>query len=230
MRNLRGTAFVISEQQDWNAGLADSIGTSRSQSTSPGDRRRLDRRTASGRQPAFIAMNASSPVQPDPLSIIIDFLANIGLEVRRGPIPPQTFLPGIHIDHGALVIDEARLAHPGDLLHEAGHLAVMLPSDRAAATGNVTQEMGDEIAAQAWSFAAAHHLGLDPRVVFHAAGYHGASESLIAALSGPMGPGVPLLVWHGLTLIKDDGSGAAVFPQMNAWLRPPAPATTDIET
>ena len=56
---------------------------------------------------------------------IAEFLRSIGLPVRAGAIPDATFLPGIHMERGGLVADEARLCYPGDLLHEAGHLAVM---------------------------------------------------------------------------------------------------------
>jgi len=155
-----------------------------------------------------------------PLARILAFLSEIGLPVRERELPADTFVPGILIENGTLVIDRARLAHPGDLLHEAGHIAVTPPSQRAALNGDLGSTQADEIAAQAWSFAAARHVGIDPAVVFHPAGYRGAAESLIAAFSSPGGPGVPLLQWFGLTRTMDDGSGAPVFPRMSAWLRP----------
>ena len=58
------------------------------------------------------------------------FLAEIGLTVRSGDICGQMFVPGIQINYGALLIDEAQLSYPGDILHEAGHLAVMPPDRR----------------------------------------------------------------------------------------------------
>ena len=60
---------------------------------------------------------------------IISFLIEIGLEVRKGEIQQTTFLPGIAMDCGALIVDESKLLYPGDLLHEAGHLAV-IPAER----------------------------------------------------------------------------------------------------
>jgi len=54
---------------------------------------------------------------------ICTFLVSIGLPVRTGAVPGPSFLPGIAIEHGVLVFDEDRLLYPGDLLHEAGHLA-----------------------------------------------------------------------------------------------------------
>lgn len=162
-----------------------------------------------------------------PLDRIVSFLREIGFAVAERPLPADTFVPGILIEHGGLVIDRARLAYPGDLLHEAGHIAVTPPSQRPAMTGDLHSTQADEIAAQAWSYAAAVHLGLDPVVVFHPGGYHGASESLIAAMAGPGAPGAPLLQWFGLTRLRDDGSGTPVFPRMSAWLRPePVEATS----
>lgn len=155
-----------------------------------------------------------------PLERIVTFLREIGIPVHERALPADTFVPGIYLENGSIVIDRARLTYPGDLLHEAGHIAVTPPSQRAALTGNLNSTQADEIAAQAWSFAAAIHLGIDPAVVFHPAGYHGSSENLVAAFSGPCGPGVPLLDWFGLTRMQDDGSGAPVFPRMNGWLRP----------
>ncbi|MBI5425888.1 MAG: hypothetical protein HZA32_17560 [Opitutae bacterium] len=155
-----------------------------------------------------------------PLDRIVTFLREIGLPVAERSLPDKTFVPGILIENGGLVIDRARLTYPGDLLHEAGHIAVTPPSQRAAMSGDLNSTQADEIAAQAWSYAAAVHLGIDPAVVFHPAGYHGASESLLAAMSGPGAPGSPLLHWFGLTRMHDDGSGAPIFPRMSAWLRP----------
>ena|SRR5215469_13278743 len=55
---------------------------------------------------------------------IAAFLNEIGLAVRSGAFPEPTFLPNIHVEHGVLLVDDGRLFYPGDLLHEAGHLAV----------------------------------------------------------------------------------------------------------
>lgn len=155
-----------------------------------------------------------------PLDRIVSFLREIGLAVSERELPADTFVPGILIENGGLVIDRAKLKYPGDLLHEAGHIAVTMPAQRATLSGNLGSTQADEIAAQAWSFAAAHHLGIDPAVVFHEGGYHGSSKSLINAFSGVGAPGAPLLAWFGLTLTTDDGSGAPVFPRMSGWLRP----------
>ncbi len=160
-----------------------------------------------------------------PLARMLPFLAEIGLVVRERPLPAATFLPGILIERGTLVIDRDRLAYPGDLLHEAGHLAVVPPAERATLHDNLQTGPGEEMAAIAWSYAAALHLGIDPAVVFHSAGYKGGAQSLIENFGAGRYFGVPLLQWYGLTRERDDGSGAAVYPKMDGWLRPAPPAT-----
>ncbi|MCJ9427884.1 hypothetical protein [Kordiimonas marina] len=164
---------------------------------------------------------------------ITAFLRGIGLEVRSATLPDDTFLPGIWIESGALVVDENRLSYPGDLLHEAGHLAVLSPDERAAATGEAPADMGAEIAAQAWSYAAALASDTPLEVLFHDHGYKGASEWFHGLYAGGATPGVPLLAWYGMTVMPTlDGANAGqpeVFPRMTEWLRttpnPPYPDT-----
>ncbi|MGB0723093.1 MAG: hypothetical protein ACPGU7_11940 [Gammaproteobacteria bacterium] len=159
---------------------------------------------------------------PDPHTRrITDFLRQIGLTIRFEPIPVRTFLPGILIHDGGLTVDVTALRHPGDLLHEAGHLAVVPQRERCALGGYVGKNPADEMAAIAWSWAALRHLGLEPEVVFHPEGYRGASASLINAFAQDMGPGTPLLEWYGLTSAGMPTSDPAMplFPTMSRWLR-----------
>lgn len=151
---------------------------------------------------------------------IVHWLREIGLSVRFASVPADSFLPGVALEPGGLVIDAERLLYPGDLLHEAGHLAVMLPAQRAAATSTAEAEQGDEIAAQTWSFAAAVHLGIAPEMVFHAKGYKGASQTLIDTYAHGRA-GVPLLQWMGLTLNAKNAAArsAHAYPMMLRWLR-----------
>jgi hypothetical protein len=152
---------------------------------------------------------------------IAAFLRGIGIEVRGSELAAGTFLPGIAIAHGAILIDEARLEHPGDLLHEAGHIAVAGVAERVAPS--LAPDLGDEIAAQAWSYAALRRLALAPDVVFHAQGYRGSSQALIAAYSAGRDPvpGVPLLACYGMTVERKHAAGRGVdpFPHMLRWMR-----------
>lgn len=158
----------------------------------------------------------------DPITAtLVDFLLRIGLDVRPGELSQPTFLPGIAIEHGALVVDEARLRYPGDLLHEAGHLAVAPPERRAAMHMDAGSDAAEEMMALAWSYAAIVHLQLDPAIVFHADGYRGSGESLIENFSEGRVIALPMLQWIGLTLDEQRArdEGMPPYPHMLRWLR-----------
>jgi hypothetical protein len=152
--------------------------------------------------------------------LIIEWLREIGLSVRIAAVEADSFLPGVTLEPGGLIVDPERLRYPGDLLHEAGHLATMLPSERAATGSNAGSDMGQEIAAQTWSYAAAVHLGLDAEVVFHSDGYKGAAATLVEVFRESK-VGVPLLQWMGLTFdrVRAAEAGVAAYPHMIRWLR-----------
>lgn len=158
----------------------------------------------------------------DVTTTIVRFLESIGLEVRYGAVDEGTPLPGIAVSLGAIVVDRERLRFPGDLLHEAGHLA-MLP----AATRGMPHPLdsaGDEMASIAWSYAAALHLGIDPAVVFHEHGYRGDSAMILENFGQGHTFGVPMLVWYGLTHERRPNTPAlpddpATYPVMQRWLR-----------
>ncbi len=148
-----------------------------------------------------------------------EFLAGIGIPTQEAALTDETFLPGILIKDGGLLIDPARLLYPGDVLHEAGHLAVTPAAERAGLMGNVMAGKpeqlgtdGEEIVAILWSYAAAQASGVPPEVVFHSDGYRGGSPWVLSNFQQGVFPGLPLLVWMGLTTTED-------FPRMTRWLR-----------
>jgi hypothetical protein len=147
---------------------------------------------------------------------LLAFVRRIGLVVREARLPQTTFLPGLLIEAGELVVDRRHLRYPGDILHEAGHLAVTPAAERPTLGGNITENhperAGDEMAVLAWSYAAAQALGLPIEALFHPAGYKGQSEWLIQNMQSTQPIGLPLLVWMGLTTTAD-------FPHMVQWLR-----------
>src|SRR3954453_20000896 len=104
---------------------------------------------------------------------IAGFLARIGIPVTQ-ELAGDGLLPGLTVRDGGIVADPERLLYSGDLLHEAGHIAVTDPAHRAALC-EVSDDPGEEMAAIAWSWAAAAELGLDPALVFHSDGYRGGS-------------------------------------------------------
>jgi hypothetical protein len=149
------------------------------------------------------------------------FLASIGLQTAPAVLRAFGFLDGLMINEGVLLIDEARLTYPGDLLHEAGHLAVTPGEQRKRLRGNVGGDPGEEMAAIAWSYAAALHIGIDPAVVFHSGGYLGGSQAILDNFSQGRYFGVPLLQWLGLTADKKNAARLQVapYPHMLKWLR-----------
>lgn len=151
---------------------------------------------------------------------ITDFLNGIGLPCKSGEILETTLMPGITIDHGTLVFDPDKLTYPGDLLHEAGHLAVMPAERRRKAHRTVGKFAAEEMMAIAWSYAAALHLQIDPAVVFHPAGYRGGSKAILENFAEGRFIGVPVLQWLGMTA---DGKraqelGVEPFPAMLKWI------------
>ena len=156
---------------------------------------------------------------------IADFLIEIGLEVQTAKLDEKTFLPGILIKNGKILVDEERLLYPGDLLHEAGHLAIAPKNLRNSLSGEI--ELSEfnlyeiESGADAWSYAALLYLGLDPHVVFHSDGYQGKSESLLFGFSLGVYPGANVIVKAGLAAVGEDAIrlGVPSYPQMLKWLR-----------
>lgn len=158
----------------------------------------------------------------DPLTArIAGFLREIGLEVLAATLPADTFLPGIALEGGRILVDESRLAHPGDLLHEAGHLAVKPAAERAGAGAGLDADLGEEMGAIAWSYAAVRALELDPAVVFHSAGYRGAAHGFLDNFAAGRYVAVPLLQWMELCMDEAHAAEAGVppYPHMLRWLR-----------
>ena len=158
---------------------------------------------------------------------IIRFIHSIGIKTVYGTTDHETFLPGILIHEGSLIIDRKKLLYPGDLLHEAGHIAVMKKEDRMHMTGNVglnknqSEAGGEELMAIAWSYAAVVHLRLNPEVVFHANGYMGASQWYIDQYTSGTYIALPALQWIGLCYDEKQAAlhNAKPYPYMNKWLR-----------
>ncbi len=159
------------------------------------------------------------------LGDIVAFLQATGLAVREASLPATTFLPGVRIVGGALEYDPRRLVHPADLLHEAGHLALAPPADRARlddaleASGEA-QDPAVEVEAIAWSYAAASALGVAPDELFHDGGYRGQSAGLRATFGAGVYPGAAGLARRGLTCLPtaDRPAGPDVYPRMRRWL------------
>jgi hypothetical protein len=156
------------------------------------------------------------------LPAIVAFLEAIGLRIEWGDVPPDSFLPGVLVIGGGLRIDAGRLSHPGDLLHEAGHLAGLSGEERGRALPAIDTDGGAEMMAIAWSHAAALHIGVPLEVLFHAEGYKGGAESLIENFAAGRFIGVPMLQYFGLAFEPRLAAerGLPAYPHMHRWLRP----------
>lgn len=157
------------------------------------------------------------------IPVILDFLRNLPLLIVEGPVSDDAFLPGIEVCAGGLRVDVSRLTYPGDLLHEAGHLAVLGPKERSEASAQLVTDGGYEMAAIAWSYAACVHLGLPLEVLFHDDGYKGGARALRDNFVAGRYVGVPMLVWLGLT--TDDPPESGGYPRMHRWLVAETPPT-----
>lgn len=160
------------------------------------------------------------------IEIIVDFLNRIGINCQKTTLSGEpTFLSGIKIDNGTLLYDIDQLKHAGDLLHEAGHLALELPTNRCQLNDNVDEGKSPkesvELGVILWSYAALKFLNLPPEVVFHAEGYKGESAYLIKTFENGQYIGLPLLQWMRLTADAQSVSNktAQPFPTMIKWLR-----------
>lgn len=155
----------------------------------------------------------------DPLvGRIVAFVRSVGIPVETASLAGETFLPGVVVAAGGLRVDPGRLSWPGDLLHEAGHVAV---GDPARPENGVSDDPGEEMAAIAWSYAAALELGLAPDILFHAGGYRGGARALIENFAQGGYVGVPMLAMWGLTHEphRAKAMGARPYPHMLRWRR-----------
>ncbi len=153
---------------------------------------------------------------------IVRFLDEIGISVEERELVQDTFLPGLSVERGVLLMDQSRLKYPGDLLHEAGHLAVLSGEERKVAGPDMRDDGGFEMAAIAWSYAAALHIGTDLKIVFHADGYRGGAGAILENFSCGRYIGVPVLQWLGMAARQggEGDSGTRGYPHMIRWLCP----------
>jgi hypothetical protein len=161
----------------------------------------------------------------NPLTVrIVEFLVEIGVSIEKGEVPDDAFLPGILVRNGGLVIDEAKLLYPGDLLHEAGHLAFAPAEIRPSINGEVMLPRVNagviEVQAILWSYAAALHIGIDPEIVLHEHGYYGRSPHLLANFRLGIFIGLPGLESAGMTYshVTAPHPDKEAFPAMRKWL------------
>ena len=147
------------------------------------------------------------------------FLDGIGIALETAPVG-ESQLPGLTVFHGRVRIDPDVPAYPGDLLHEAGHLAVSDPASRASIE-RIEPDPGDEMAAIAWSVAAARACDIGLDVLFFDDGYLGAAKAFRENFAAGRTLGVPMLAAFGMTAEPHRAAEweMPAFPVMTRWLR-----------
>ena len=155
---------------------------------------------------------------------IISFLDFAGVKYVLAPIEGPSFLPGLRMHEGTLVIDIDKLMYPGDILHEAGHLATASPDVRATMTDNLPNcdiHLSGEMMAMSWSYAACRYLGIPPDVVFHQFGYRGGSKTHLKNFAEEHYLALPMMEWTGMAYDKKKAMqlNVAPYPNMVKWVR-----------
>jgi hypothetical protein len=152
---------------------------------------------------------------------VIDFIRSIGIDVREGAMTRETLVPGMDIVRGTLLVDETMICKPADLLHEAAHIALTVPSARNLLDGTAGTSPAEEVSAIAWTWAASRYLDIDPAEVFHADVVSGNGPTLLENFLEGRYVGVPMLQYWGLTVEPKNAAarGADPYPHMLRWLR-----------
>lgn len=155
----------------------------------------------------------------------ISFLNSIGIGVVLDKINRKAFLPGLSIENGCIIIDSESLQYPGDILHEAGHIAVVPALERVKLDATEIEKRenreAEEMMAIAWSYAACIYLEIDPCFVFHDKGYKGGGSYIAENFREKRYFGLPMLQWIGLTADENNAADLNIkpFPHMIKWLR-----------
>lgn len=157
---------------------------------------------------------------------ILIFLEKIGIPFQFTSIDIDTYVPGINIHNGTLQIDLEKLSFPGDLLYEAGRIALAPAAVRPSLTHPIDNQLDFDVATHsmmtiAWSYAAALDSGTPLEVLFHPEGYKGQNQSLQYGYQSGQYIGLPMLQWLGMALDANNANqkGVQAFPVMQSWLR-----------
>lgn len=158
------------------------------------------------------------------LETCISFLQEIGIETRFEKLDETCFLPGLSIRDGVVLVDTGLLKYPGDILHEAGHVAVVPAAERCTLTASAIEKRqmraAEEMMAIGWSYAACIHLGLDPYIVFHDEGYQGGGSYIADNFNDKRYFGLPMLQWRGMAADEKKAAELQVkpYPFMLKWV------------
>jgi hypothetical protein len=173
--------------------------------------------------------------------VCAEFLRSIGIRVEYQP-GVSGFLPNVRIKSGVILVDPVDDRVCGSMLHEAGHIAVIPSlfrsdiSDDACASVQSAMDaycekhvyfldglenpivrgimQSGESEAIAWSYAAAHEIGVDTTLPFQL-GFDGEGAEIHATLGAGCHFGINGLVAGGMTKMR----GSEGFPRMTRWMQ-----------
>lgn len=176
------------------------------------------------------------------LSVVLDFLGHLGLPVHAvSRVPEGSFMATVFIRDGGLeVLPQATVA---DVLHEAGHLAVIPSRFRTYAQDDVDQAIermfealadeaddtplmtaamhAGETEATAWAWAVGCYLGLPSDVIIQDADYDGTGADIRTALTHGAYQGIQGIGHAGFCArgARDRAQGRPTFPTLAYWLQ-----------
>ncbi|MBB4861571.1 hypothetical protein HNP46_000382 [Pseudomonas nitritireducens] len=172
---------------------------------------------------------------------VVDFLTSIGLEVRR-VAEADGFIEDVRITEGRLEITDH--CSPTNLLHEAGHLAVVPARFRHLMSDDIdfgTREMLDiikaeghgpdsfewrsvaqasEMEAVCWQWAAGQAIGLPEELIILDEDYEGIGREVRAQLITKTHPGIKGLAHADFCKPRADLPWPGKpYPELNYWLQ-----------
>lgn len=175
------------------------------------------------------------------LPLAMEFLQSIGLPARLVP-GAQGFIDLIRIKQGTLEIDPA--CPVSNLLHEAGHLAVVPQRFRSLMDGNLDDSFAmmfeqlqsldlppddpltiaclqsSECEATAWAWAVGEHLGIPPKARILDDEYSGDGATVRLQLMGCAYFGINGLAHAGFCVTRArPGVSLPAYPKLAYWLQ-----------
>lgn len=155
---------------------------------------------------------------------MVDFVTSIGISVKQTILEDGLPIPGISVQNGEMLIDEERLSYPGDILYQAGRIAILPMEERNEYVGKDHPEYMTEatqgMMAMCWAWAALTHLQIAPEVVFHNGGYKGQSMQIIHGYQSGSYMGLPMLQLYEMAYEQHQAyaKGLNPFPYMYKWV------------
>ncbi|MBP6303963.1 MAG: hypothetical protein KBG24_06515 [Bacteroidia bacterium] len=155
---------------------------------------------------------------------MVNFIVSVGIQARKAQLSEGLPIPGISVENGVLLVDEDNLLYPGDLLYQAGRIAILPENERSQYMGkddpNKDKEATEGMVAMCWAWAALTHLQLSPEIVFHNNGYKGQSLQIIHGYQSGAYMGLPMLQLYDMAYEPHQAiaRGLNPFPFMYKWI------------